>query len=98
MVKFDTTRREARIITQIADRAMGLSLARLNDPFTHCDVMMDVSAVHCNGCRLRLDSLLAADAFNFAHDILGIRTHLDRATGKLTDCFLPRFADMAVAA
>lgn len=41
---------------------------------------------------LRLGELFAADEFNFMHDICGIRVHLDRITGKLKDCFVPRFA------
>lgn len=38
------------------------------------------------------DRLLAADDFTFAHDIGGIMSHMDRETGELTDCFLPRCA------
>lgn len=53
---------------------------------------MDVIAVHMNGRPLRLEALLAADDFNFAHDVFGIRRHLDRDTGELTQCFVPRFS------
>jgi len=91
-ISFDTTGAESRVINEIAERAMGLDVARRNDPFTKLDIAMDVTAVHRNGCRLRLEALRDADDFNFAHDILGIRRHLDRETGKLGDFFLPRFA------
>ena len=55
-------------------------------------VEMDVIAVNANGCPLDLQKLLDADDFNFAHDVDGIYWHLDRNTGKLKDCFLPRCA------
>jgi hypothetical protein len=53
---------------------------------------MDLDTVHSNGCPLRLDDLLIADEGNFAHDITGISAHLNRRTGRLEDCFEPRFA------
>lgn len=56
------------------------------------DRVMDVTACHLNGCPLRLADLLAADEFNFSHDVFGIARHIDRRTGELKDCFLPRFA------
>lgn len=55
------------------------------------DADMDITATHANGCPLRLDDLLAADEFNFGHDVFGIRNCLDRKTGKLMRNFLPRF-------
>lgn len=92
-ISFSVSLLDRRKIEEIADRAMGeLRIARRNDPFTRLDIVMDVTAVHANGCPLRLGALEEADAFNFAHDILGIRTHLDRETGELMDCFRPRFS------
>lgn len=55
------------------------------------DVLMDVTAVHANGNPLRLAELLKADDSNFIHDVFGIHAYLDRETGKLTECFVPRF-------
>jgi len=52
---------------------------------------MDLEIVH-NNVGLRLDDLLAADDENFCHDIFGIMAHIDRSTGALKDCFVPRFA------
>ena len=57
------------------------------------DSIMDLTATHLNGCPLKLKEFLKADAGNFGHDFFGIRRYLDRETGKLTDCFLPRFYD-----
>ncbi len=53
---------------------------------------MDVTAIHLNDTALRLKDLFQSDDFNFTHDILGITRHITRETGKLTNCFLPRFA------
>jgi hypothetical protein len=52
---------------------------------------MDLVACHANGCPLDFPRLLNADDFNFAHDVFGIERHLNRCTGKLGNCFLPRF-------
>lgn len=86
-ISFSTTTEDAKIIGQIATRACTVwpEGDRLN-------FEMDITATHVNGCPLKLAELLAADDFNFAHDVAGIYRHLDRTTGKLLDCFLPRFA------
>lgn len=52
---------------------------------------MDIMAAHLD-CPMKLDELLAADDFNFLHDVFGIRKNLNRKTGKLDNCFVPRFA------
>lgn len=38
------------------------------------------------------DRLSAADDFDLLHDVLGIRRHMNRRTGQLEDCFVPRFS------
>lgn len=53
---------------------------------------MDVTACHANGCPLDLEKLLHADAFNFSHDVFGIARYINRNTGKLENCFVPRCA------
>lgn len=86
-VKFNATAEDREKIQRIAKRAAAL--------WSDYDVMtaeMDVTACHLNGCPLDLDRLLGADVFNFGHDMFGINSHLDRRTGKLTDCFVPRCA------
>lgn len=91
MLNWTATKSEYRLISKIARRAVN-KWQHLN----HQHVEMDISAAHCNGCPMDLQKLLDADDFNFAHDVLGIRKHLDRETGKLRDCFLPRFAGRVV--
>lgn len=93
MVKFDCTKEEHRIAREIAARVHAMaSNASVRHLHPVSDVVMDIIAVHRNGCPLRLAELLAADDFNFAHDVFGIRRHLDRTTGQLRNCFVPRFA------
>ncbi len=75
-------------VERIAERAMESNLG-YPDQLT---AQMDVTAVHLNGCPLRLDEFAEADAFNFTHDMAGIAAHLDRETGNLTRHFLPRFS------
>jgi len=76
---------DMELITKISDRAIKL-FPQLNKLNLH----MDISATHVSGCELDLDKLLDFDDFNFAHDVAGIVGHLDRKTGQLKDCFLPR--------
>jgi hypothetical protein len=56
------------------------------------NLTMDLTAVHANGNPLRLAALLAADDFNFAHDVYGIQQHINRNTAKLENHFSPRFS------
>ena len=51
---------------------------------------MDLSAAHLD-TPLDLDAFLTAPVSDFWHDIYGITAHMDRETGKLKDCFLPRY-------
>lgn len=84
-----------------ADRALILRIVaryfrwaqdkRISVNFTRQDLAMDVSATHANGNPLRLRELLAADDFNFLHDVGGIVRHIDRNTGTLLNHFRPRF-------
>lgn len=81
---------DTRVIQNIVKRALP-NLLQHGVAVTSYDLEMDVTAAHIT-CPLDLQKLLDADDLNFFHDICGIRAHLDRTTGELTDCFLPRFA------
>ena len=83
-----TTETECDLIGRVGDRAADL----FGEALRQADVEMDITACHLNGCALDLPKLLAADDFNFMHDIHGIGGNLDRTTGQLLDCFLPRCA------
>jgi hypothetical protein len=87
---FAIHRHDAAVISEIAKRAHQI-FGDLTGRET-MDFMMDITAVHANGCPLRLQALKDADDGNFAHDVMGIYRYLDRDTGKLTGEFLPRYA------
>jgi hypothetical protein len=93
-VSFNRSKEEARTISKIAQRAV-LMASQHGWPYDFMDADMDICAVHANHFRLDLGRLLGADDFNFAHDVFGIRRHLNRETGKLENCFVPRFAAKA---
>lgn len=84
------TLREQAAVGCIIERARGLyEKLGLFVP-TRLELYMDLSAVNAE-MPLRLEELAGADDANFSHDIGGIRQHLNRITGKLGDCFVPRF-------
>jgi hypothetical protein len=83
------SREEQPHVERIVDRAKGLP--RVWTTMTRLEITMDLAAVHAK-IPLRLQELAEADAVNFAHDMCGIFGHLDRQTGELKDCFVPRFA------
>ena len=86
MIKWNSTKQENETVRLIAQRANALA-----GDYSVSETSMDVLAAHLNGCRLRLRGLLEAGSGDFMHDVSGIRAHLDRKTGKLGDCFSPRF-------
>ena len=91
MVSFRVRKHEQRIIAEIADRATAIA-GRLGVEYPTTEAMMDITATHANGCPLKLEDLLQAEQFHFVHDVFGIRRHLNRETGHLEHCFVPRFA------
>lgn len=78
--------RDARLIAKIARRA-----AR-ELRFDFLQTRWELILCHANGNPLRLAELLKAPRFDFTHDLIGIRDHLDKSTGQLKDCFLPRYS------
>lgn len=90
-ISFSSNDADARAIYKIAVRAGHMAHEHGRD-YPIMDADMDLTAAHCNGTPLDLSALLAADDANFAHDVFGIRRHLNRKTGKLENCFSPRFS------
>lgn len=91
MIKWRVSIQDARLIEKLTERAMNIGLQH-DISIEPLALRMDITAVHANGCTLRLADLLHADEFDFSHDIFGIRRHLNRDTGKLENCFSPRFS------
>jgi hypothetical protein len=74
-------------IVEIAKRAESRNLLA----FDRMSLIMDLQVAH-DEFDLRLDELLDADNFNFAHDIVGIQNHINRETKTMENHFVPRFA------
>jgi hypothetical protein len=89
-MRFDISREDSETVWKIVDRAQALLTSMGN--FNRMATAMDLTACHANGTPLDLLGILSADDFNFAHDVCGIMRHIDRTTGKLGDCFVPRYA------
>ena len=88
--------KEAFILqSEIGKRASELA-DRLGFKYKQMTAMMDIGACHSNGNPLRLADLLESDEANFAHDVFGIRANIDRTTGKLMNCFVPRYSECQV--
>lgn len=91
-VSFKVRQDERVLIEQIAQRAEDELFAPQGINQSTVSTEMDLCATIAQGVPLRLQELLDADMFNFAHDIGGIYRHIDRSTGKLGGFFWPRFA------
>lgn len=87
MIDFDLTDDDAALVTAIVQRYTGLAV--LANPLEH---IMDLTACHNNGCPLDLKGLLESKDMDLFHDICGINGNLNRETGELENCFLPRYA------
>lgn len=79
------TREDFGKVSEIVKRAR-----EIHPEIDTVSLSMDLIATHSNGCEMDWDKLIAADNFNFMHDISGIMNCIDRNTGKLQNCFLPR--------
>jgi hypothetical protein len=88
-INWDVSRVEADLISAICTRADTLVPGH---GMKYHTLLMDITACHANGTPLDLHRLLEASPQDLAHDVFGIARHIDRETGKLTGCFLPRYA------
>lgn len=85
-VNFNTTENEDELIIEITKRVHVLHPG----VFCQLNLQMDLTACHCNGNPIDFEKLLSFDDFNFNHDIFGITNCINRRTGKLENCFVPR--------
>lgn len=84
-ISWNSTKEEDVIISNIVSRFL-----KENQDHERLDVMMSITATHLNGNPLDLEKLLSFDDFNFYHDIIGIINNINKNTGKLQNCFLPK--------
>lgn len=96
-IKWTDDTGEMKLEAKIAGRFLKLA-KKQKLKYKKLDVIMDIDACHCNGNPLRLADLLAASDFDLIHDVGGITAHIDRRTGKLRNCFVPRYSKKAAAA
>ena len=89
-INMDASTEELVLIEKIMIRAFKKPEIRVIT--TKLFLMMDITAAHCNGCRLDLKKFLDAPDAEFFHDVVGIMYHLSRETGKLKEPFEPRCA------
>lgn len=87
-INWSTSRGELETIRRIVKRAH----EEAPGMFDTMTLTMDLTACHCNGCPIKLAKLAEADGYDFIHDVAGISQHIDRVTGELGGCFLPRYA------
>lgn len=87
---FSTTKEECSLIDRVVNRFMSEHGGHVG--YDRMTLSMDLSACHSNGNPLKLAELLDADDFNFTHDVAGISQHICRKSGKLLDCFSPRYS------
>ena len=93
-LNFDVSTYEGYLILRVAQRAMSLGIRARNIlPCTEEQQWVrDIVLCHNHGCPLMLAELLAASADEFNHELIGIRSFLNRNTGKLEGIFHPRYA------
>ncbi len=90
-IQLKTTKEEYRVIGKIATRATRICKT-YGIKYNLFECSMDIIITHLNAQKIKLQELSEADEGNFMHDILGIRNHLNKQTGELRDCFLPRYS------
>lgn len=88
MIKLTASKEDTELIMAIVLKAEHMGILN-SDRMTS---LMDITACHANGTQLRLKDLLNASKGDFVHDISGISAYLNRETGQLKNCFLPRYA------
>ena len=89
ILNWKVSREDSDLILQCATRARAI-YEEMGVPFDTFECDMDLTATHANGCPMDFAKLLAAPQFDFVHDIAGIRRHINRETGQIENCFMPR--------
>lgn len=80
-------KQEFETIVRIVERAESMGIA-YGDRFTK---IMDIDYAH-KQFNLRLEEMLVANDFDFAHDFTGIQASMNRETCRIDGMFVPRFA------
>lgn len=87
-MKFDANQKDFELIGKIVE-----AVCSRDHTFDRMTTCMDLTACHMNGNPLKLEEMLKhVESYDVMHDIVGIGNHINRRTGKLNDCFSPRFS------
>ena len=89
-INWSATKADYRAVDRVLARAEKLVAKAGGTSQVPQDLAMDLIACHLNGTPMDWEALLVAPDFDFVHDVWGIHKHIDRETGRLGDCFLPR--------
>ena len=85
------TEEESAAVDRIVARARRMC-AGMGVQIDERSLRTDLAATHASR-PLRLGELADADDFDLSHDVFGIVRHMDRNTGELRNCFVPRFTE-----
>lgn len=88
-INWKASKAESQLFSKLVERALPM-IARLGIDYDAQSLRMDLMATHLNGMPLDLERLLSFPDFDFAHDVFGIRRHINRSTGELEGFFVPR--------
>lgn len=88
-MNWNASKEEIEAIKRIVNRLEGGLECPVQDK---ANIEMDITAVHLNGTPLDLEKLESFDFPDLMHDVSGIVINLDRETGRLQNCFVPRCA------
>ena len=89
MIFANFTRNENNAVTAIIKRANAI-FSNNGIKYPSLDIRMDLACVHAT-YPLRLQEMSEASDTDLMHDMGGIYRCLNRETGKLEHCFIPRF-------
>lgn len=90
-IAFITTKEDDELIFKIAQRAEDEIFKKYNINQLPIHTAEDLYMCHSYGCYLDLQKLFNLPEFDFANDIIGISSNLNRETGEI-DNFLPKSA------
>lgn len=91
MIEGEERRHDLDIISLIVDRRVKFDPTIFDQKIDRLQLHMDLEAAH-EEVNMDLIQLLNFHDPDFIHDVDGIRRHMNRSTGKLMNCFLPRCA------
>lgn len=88
------SKEDEREVSHAIERAREM-FAKFGHKLDVLSLRMDLAAVNAV-IPLDFSKLANFDNFNLSHDVGGIIKHMDRETGDLRDCFVPRCAATSV--